>query len=367
MKLGSQRISVAAAIAAATVLAATAALAAEAVPQPATITKAHEEIALDKAQVANLGIRFAAVAIAKEYLLATLPGNIAPPPNARVAVAATFPGTVLQSLAVEGQAVHKGEALAVIASREILTHAADLAQARARLSVATTNAERMSRLSQEGIVAGARADEARSARDQADAEVSGLSRILAGVNADGAKGTYTLTAPIDGVVSSTKIQAGEPVEGMSAPFVVDSGTSYEIQAQIPERLIGSIVAGMRVTAGAGIEARVTSAGSVIQPETRSALLKALITPGTKVVSGKVATVSVYAPAPPGAAIVPKAAVTELNGRSVIFAQTVTGVSVRRVTTSGTAGGDVVVLDGVRPGEQVVVSGLSELKSVVLSR
>lgn len=367
MKYGSQNLSAVAVIVAATVLVATSAVAAEAILPPASVKGGPEEIGLDKAQIASLGIRFAPATEAKEYLLAMLPGSIAPPPNARVAVAATFPGTVVQSFAVEGQSVHKGEALAIIASREILAHAANLAQARARLSVATTNASRVERLSSEGILAGARADEAKSIRDQAEAEVSGISRILTNVNADGTRGNYTLVAPIDGIVSSAKIQAGEPIEGMNAPFVIDSGSSYEIQAQIPERLVGSIALGMRVTAGPGIEARVTSAGRVIQPETRSALLKALITPGTTVVSGKVATVSVYAPAPPSAAIVPKSAVTELNGRTVIFAQTMRGIAVRDVTTSGSTGGEVVVFSGVRPGEQVVISGLSELKSIVLSR
>jgi cobalt-zinc-cadmium efflux system membrane fusion protein len=367
MKHGSHKIAVLAAIVTAAALAASPTPAAEPPRPQAVIEVGADIIALDKAQIASLGIRFAVAAVAKEYLLATLPGSIAPPPNARVAVAATFPGTVLQSLAVEGQAVRKGEALATIASRDILAHAADLAQARARFSVAHANAERLEKLSREGIVAGIRVDEAESARAQAEAEVSGIARILAGVNADGPRGTYTLTAPIDGVISSAKIQAGQPVEGMSAPFVVDSGASYEIQAQIPERLVGGITPGMRVTAGPGIEARVTSAGRVIQPETRSALLKALITPGTAVVSGKVATVSVYAPAPPSAVVVPKTAVTELNGRSVVFAQTVSGLAVRDVTTAGNTGGDVVVLAGLRPGEPVAVSGLSELKAIVLSR
>jgi cobalt-zinc-cadmium efflux system membrane fusion protein len=366
MKPRSRKIAVLVAIAANAALAAHAAPAAESSNPQAGAEAGLQTIPLDKTQIASLGIRFAAAAAAKEYLLATLPGSIAPPrPRARWA--ATFPGTVLQSLAVEGQAVHKGEALAIIASREVLAQGADLAQARARLSVAKANADRMERLSREGIVAGARAEEAASARDQADAEVSGIARVLAGVNADGAKGTYTLTAPIDGIISSAKIQAGQPVEGMSAPFVVDSGSSYEIQAQIPERLVGGITPGMRVTAGPGIEARVTSAGRVIQPETRSALLKALITPGTTVVSGKVATVSVYAPAPPSAVVVPKTAVTELNGRTAVFTQTMSGLAVRDVTTAGNAGGDVVVLAGLRPGEQVAISGLSELKSIVLSR
>jgi cobalt-zinc-cadmium efflux system membrane fusion protein len=45
---------------------------------------------------------------ASEVPLADLPVTIAPPPNARVAVAATLPGTVLRTLVVEGDACRAG-------------------------------------------------------------------------------------------------------------------------------------------------------------------------------------------------------------------------------------------------------------------
>ncbi|MHB1207752.1 MAG: hypothetical protein ACYCZX_19470, partial [Rhodospirillaceae bacterium] len=44
-------------------------------------------------QIESLGIRIEKAGQAEDYLLATLPAVVAPPPNARVAVAATFPGT----------------------------------------------------------------------------------------------------------------------------------------------------------------------------------------------------------------------------------------------------------------------------------
>lgn len=321
------------------------------------------------AQIESLGIRLVKAAPAEDYLIATLPAMIAPPPNARVAVTATFPGTVVQTLVAEGDAVRRGQALAVIASREILAEAADLAQARARLAVAESGAARIERLGAEGIVAGARVDEAKSALAQARAEVAGKSRILENVNADGAKGTYTLTAPIDGVVANARIEAGRAVESMSAPFVVDAVNSHEIEAQVPERLIGRIKPGMRVQVGAagGVQAKVTSIGTVIQSETRSVTLKAAIHPGSDVVAGRIAMVSVFGAAPAGAALVPMAAVTELSGTPVVFVRTADGFEVRKVTTTGAAGAEVVISAGVAPGDLVVVSGLAELKSIALAR
>lgn len=328
-------------------------------------TANHLEV--NAAQIKGLGLQFVAAREAREYLLATLPGVIAPPPNARVAVAATFPGTVIQTMVAEGDAVRRGQVLAVVASREILTLSAEFAQAKARLAVAQANAARQSQLAQEGIVAGVRAEVADSDLAQARAEYDEKSRILIAVNADGAKGTYALTAPMDGVVTRAQIQAGEPIEGMVAPYVVDAVDRYEVQAQIPERLVGKITPGMRVEIGGGAKATVTSAGTAIQFDTRSASLKAAIASGSGLVAGRTIMAAVFAPAPAGAAAVPRAAITDISGDSVVFTQAGGTVSVRKVTTAGMLGDLTVVISGLKPGEQVAVSGLSELKSLVLTK
>lgn len=320
-------------------------------------------LSLNADQMARLGIRVVAAEAAHEYLVATLPAVIVPPPNARIAVTATFPGTVVQTLAVEGQSVKHGQPLAVIASREILVHAAALRQAQARHSVASSAATRLAKLGAEGVIARARVEEAESTLAQAKAEMNAESQILARVNAKGDDGTYTLTAPIDGVVSAARIQAGAPIEDMAAPFVVDAPGRYEVEAQIPERLIGVITTDMRVQMPGAVQARVTSAGKVIQPETRSALMKAKIEGAAAVTTGTATTVSVYASAPAGAAVVPKTAVTEMDGASVVFVKSQDGFDVRTVTRAGSGGEQVVVANGLKPGESVVVAGVSELKSM----
>lgn len=331
-----------------------------------------EMLELSAAQIKGLALKFVAAETSGEYLVATLPALIAPPPGARIAVAATFPGTVLQTLAVEGDAVKKGQPLAVIASREILTLAADLAGARARFAAASANAKRQLALSAEGIVSGARAEEAEVAYQQARAELDEKSRMLAAVNADGAKGAYTLVAPLDGVVASAKLEAGAPVDGMVAAFVVDATDRYEVQAQIPERLIGTIAAGMRVVVDGKIEATVTSVGKVLQPETRSAALKAAIVKpaivkGGGLVAGRTVSAAVYANAAAGAVSVPRAALTEIGDDTVVFVRAEGGVSARKVSAGSASAARVVVLSGLEAGEEVAVTGLSELKSLALAK
>jgi cobalt-zinc-cadmium efflux system membrane fusion protein len=143
-------------------------------------------LAVDARRAAQMGIRLMPATAAADAALATIPAMIEPPANARVAVAATFPGTVLRTLVVEGDSVRRGQPLAIIASRDVLTIGADLSRANARRGVAEANAARLSLLSREGIIAGARADEANAIAAEARADVSEKSRILAMVGGHGA-------------------------------------------------------------------------------------------------------------------------------------------------------------------------------------
>jgi cobalt-zinc-cadmium efflux system membrane fusion protein len=320
-------------------------------------------IAMDEAQIGKLGIASIVATAAGSAPLATLPAVIVPPPNARVAVAATFPGVVTRTMVVEGQAVRRGQALAVIASRDVLMLGAELARTRARLGLAQSNAGRLGQLSREGVIAGSRADEARATLREAQVDVSEKGRILAHANASGNAGTYTLVAPIAGRVTTATAQAGSPVDGTTAPYVIDAAERYEVEAQLPERLLGTVRPGMEIKLEGGVSGMVTSVGATIDPATRSVKLKANVGAVAGVASGKATTVTVFGPVPAGAVAVPASAVTTMNGSDVAFVRTAGGFAARRVVKGGGHDGSVVILSGLSVGDRVVTAGTSELKSL----
>lgn len=313
-------------------------------------------------QARQFGIGLTPAVAATEATLATLPAMIAPPQNARQAVAAPLPGVVTRTMVVEGDSVRRGQALAIVASRDVLSLGGDLSRASARLGVAQSNARRLSQLDREGIIAGARAEEARALAAEARADVAEKSRILRLVNGHGGSGTYTLVAPIAGRVTGATIQVGSPVDGTTAPFVIDAVDRYEVQAQLPERLVGSVRPGMGIRLGA-LRGVVTAVGSTIDPATRSASLKASLPAGSGVVAGGATSVVLFGLAPAGSVTVPAAAVTNLGGRDVVFVSDERGYQTRKVVTGGTSDGLTVILSGVRPGEQVVSSGTAALKAL----
>src|SRR3546814_5369816 len=87
--------------------------------------------------------------------------------------------------------------------------------------------------------AGARADEANALAAEAGADVAEKARILKMVNGVGASGTYTLTAPIAGRVTTASVQTGNPVDGTNAPYVIDPANRNEVVVQLPDRLCGT--------------------------------------------------------------------------------------------------------------------------------
>jgi cobalt-zinc-cadmium efflux system membrane fusion protein len=317
-------------------------------------------------QATALGIAHEAALTADEAPLAVVPAIIEPPANARVAVAATFPGVVLRTLAVEGDAVKQGQALAVISSRDILAMGAELTRATARRDVTQSNAARLTQLAREGIIAGARAEDADALAAEANADFSEKRRTLARVNANGSEGTYTLLAPIAGRITTANIQAGNPVDGTTAPYVIDAANRYEVIGQLPERLIGLVQPGMRVRIEPDVIGHIIATGSTLDPTTRSASVKAEINAAPGIVAGRTTSLSISGPAPRDAVSVPTAAVTTLGGKTIVFIATDQGYAIREVSSAGITGDRTVLLSGVRAGEAVVTQGISALKALALS-
>lgn len=320
-------------------------------------------LALSPAEAARIGVRFAAVESVTELPIATVPATLAPPPNARVAVAAVIPGVVTRTLVVEGDTVRRGQALAVIAAREMFTLAAGIEQASARVAVARANDRRLGQLAREGVIAGARADEARAALREAQAELNEQQRIVRLVNGVPAKGSYTLTAPIAGKVTTASIHTGSPVSETTSAYVIDAVSRFELTAQLPERLLEQVKPGMTVRLPGDVRGEVTSVGSALDPETRSATLRARIPAAAGVVSGRAVPATLYAAAPAGAIVIPSAAVVEIDGKPSVFVRTGQGAAVRSVQTGDSADGRTVILSGLTPGDQIAVAGMSELKSI----
>lgn len=330
--------------------------------KPAASAAEAGMIALSAEQMQALGITLAPAAPAQTMPVADLAAQIEPHPNARVAVAAQFPGVITRVFVVNGQDVSAGQPLAAVASRDMVSLTAELARARARQSVARAQAARLGQLSREGIIAPARADEAASLARQSDIDVSEQARLIALVPGGRAGGAgYMLSAPISGRISAMTAETGKAIDPAMAPFVIDGGGPLQVTAQLPERLIGAVKPGMSVRIGT-MAGTVTAVGQSLDPATRSATVTAAI-PAGSAIPGSATTIGIEGPAPAGSVRIPAAALADMGGGKAVFVAVRGGVRLRPVTVAGQSGESAVITRGLAPGERVVSSGVSELATL----
>ncbi len=324
-------------------------------------------------QIKRLGIKTVSAEEVGAIPLGTVPAMVSLPPEARVAVTAPFNGAVIRLFVIEGQAVARGTPLASVKTRESIQIGADLARARAEAGLAQANAARINQLAEEGIVAGARADEANAALRQAQVSAAENQRILSQAGA-GPSGIMTLRAPIDGRVSAVNVQTGGPVDGMTAPFVIDNTSSYTLDIQLPERLARDVRPGMAVdvkmpggsegTEAVPVVGTIVSVAPGLDPMTRSVMTKARIGGAPGMVAGKSVMVTIRGTGNRTGVAVPVAAVTRIGDKDFVFIQTGHRFERREVARVAEADGKVILSSGLNTGDRVATSGIAELKVIL---
>jgi membrane fusion protein, heavy metal efflux system len=332
-------------------------------PEAAKAQAEQPSGALTTEQVSRLGIKTEAAVIAQSASVGTMPATVVLPPDARVAVSAPFSGSIRQIFVIPGEQVAKGQALATIMSRDALQIGADLNRAQTELGLARATAARTGQLVREGIIAGARAQEANAALRQAETNISEKSRILT-ISGANASGLITLRAPISGRISAVSVQTGGPIDGMTAPFVIDASNAYQLDIQVPERLAGTVKPGMVVSLPSNISGRILSVSPGIDPVSRSLIAKASLGAAPGIIAGKSLMVSIDGDAPVNAVTIPASALTKIDGKDVVFVAVGNSFKIRQVIAGSAGTGDILITSGLKIGERVATSGLTELKMLM---
>jgi RND family efflux transporter MFP subunit len=317
----------------------------------------------------------------------------------RATVSSKVTGKVVDVLVEEGHEVRAGQILAHLddtQARAALNFAeAQLAASRkaaaedeARLRVAELNLERRQQLLKENVVGKAELDDAQSQVDALKARIAysheQVSVAERQVDLQRANlNDMVVRAPFSGVAITKDAQPGEMISPVSAGggftrtgicTIVDM-SSLEIEVDVNESYINRVSAGQKVEAVLDaypdwkIPAHVIT--TIPSADRQKATVKVRIgfdqldprilpDMGVKVSFLRDESSS-QARAVTPRALVPKAAIRSVDGRSVVFVVQQDRVERRAVSVGEQNGDQVEVLSGVSAGERVVIDGPQGLK------
>ena len=283
-----------------------------------------------------------------------------------VSVSADLPGTVDKILFASGQTVAAGDVLAVLDTRQ---EQAQLAAIDAQRELARLTFERMQGLLNEGVISRAEFDRATAEFRQTDAQMAEVRAVIQ---------RKTIRAPFSGMLGLRQVNLGQYLAGGDALVTLQSLNPIYVNFGVPQQSLGQVPVGrsVRVTAenagGADWRGRVTAIDSIVDETTRNIRVQATLTnqdgrlrPGmfvqTEVVFGPRQQVvalpaSAVSYAPYGDSVF---VVTELKGED---GKPYRGVRQQFVKLGPARGDQVAILSGVKPGDEVVTSGVFKLRN-----
>jgi membrane fusion protein (multidrug efflux system) len=281
-----------------------------------------------------------------------------------VTVSADLPGVVEQIAFDSGKRVNKGDVLVRLDARQ---ERAQLAAANAQLDLTRVQLERATGLKAKDIVAQEVVDQIVAEQKQALARVGEINATIE---------RKTIRAPFSGVLGLRQVNLGQYLAG-GAPIVsLQSLQPVYVVFNVPQQEVSGLRNAREVRVRSdGFEGeavgKVTAVDSVVDQSTRNVRVQATfenrdlrMRPGMFVstalaqgVSGRVLTLPIsainYAPFGDSVFIV-----EEMKGPDQ---KTYRGVRQQFVKLGGSRGDQVAVLTGLKPGEEVVTSGVFKLR------
>lgn len=295
--------------------------------------------------------------------------------GARVShVASRIQGRIRRVYADIGTHVSRGDTLAVLDSPELGAAQARWTQARVSRDVARRNFDRAERLFRDGIVSERRRLEAEATLREQDAALTAALQMLSALGAapdSSGSGLFVIRAPLNGEVVEKHATEGEVVGPEAGLFIVGELQRVWLLLDLYETDLRRVQLGMpvRVVADAYPQApyfaRVGLVSSIIDTISRTVKVRVeipneahLLKPGMFARAGLALETAARIPG------VPHAAVQTIGGRDAVFVPEGRGRFRARPVRLGPprAGGWLEVLEGVRLGDSVVVSGAFALKT-----
>jgi membrane fusion protein (multidrug efflux system) len=283
-----------------------------------------------------------------------------------VTVSADLAGIVDRIGFESGQAVREGAVLVELDTRQ---EHAQLASLEAQRDLAKVNFGRTQELVKEGVISRVEYDQATAQQKSTEANVSEIRATIE---------RKTIRAPFSGILGIRKVNLGQYLAGGGAIVSLQSLNPIYVNFGVPQQVATQVRVGHTVrvstedVAGHVFTGRVTAIDSVVDETTRNVQVQATLSnPEGKLKPGMFIQVELAMGAPRPVITLPTSAISYAPYGDSVYVitdlkdpkgQTYRGVRQTFVKVGGSRGDQVAVISGVKPGDEVVSSGVFKLRN-----
>ncbi len=283
-----------------------------------------------------------------------------------VMVSADLPGTVARITFDSGQPVRAGDVLVELDTRQ---ERAQLAALEAQRDLAKVNFSRMQQLVNEGVISRMEYDQATAQQRATEANVAEIRATIE---------RKTIRAPFSGILGIRKVNLGQYLPAGNPVVQLQSLSPIYVDFGVPQQTAGQVRVGrqLRITAedltGQVFSGRVTALDSVVDETTRNVQVQATLSnPEGELRPGMFVQVEAVLGANRAVIALPASAINYAPYGDSVFVitdlkdpkgQTYRGVRQQFVKVEGSRGDQVAVVSGLKPGDEVVSSGVFKLRN-----
>jgi cobalt-zinc-cadmium efflux system membrane fusion protein len=347
------------------------------------VTVAGDTIMLsDKAREA-IGLTTAKIEFGDIHRTVTVNARVELPWHAQAMITSLVPGKVDRVLVRPGETVVPGQELARLISPELERLQLELLQAKVQVELARKLVDQQTALDQQGIIAGKSLLESQARLAEASATQQifrqklvaiGIEQeILQRIEEQGERLAYVpIVSPVGGIVTHADVRIGQMVSPAEHLYHVVNPTPLWIIGDVLESDIRLLAKGQQVEAsfaalpGEVFRGEIDHLGMKMAPQTRTQAVVIAVDNSTgRLRPGMFGRVRISVQVAKEAIVCPADAVIRSRTGNSLLVQRLPGkYESRQVKLGLTDKGLIEVLDGVFPGDQVVVVGNSLLAALL---
>ena len=289
-------------------------------------------------------------------------------------------GRIIKLLALEGQYVHRGSALATLHSTDLSDTQFAFIKAFSQQALAEQATNRAEQLVKADVIGSAELERRRAELLQASTEASAFRTQLRGLGMTDAaiaklettrqlNADYPIVSSISGTVLERKVTIGQIVQPAEIAFMVADLSNVWLVADVPEESAGKLHKGMHVVVSIPslpdekVEGELSYVSPVVDPATRTIPVRMDLPNPRGIFKPAMLASMTFIDHSERRLVIPSTAIVRESNKDNVFVAIGPGkFKLREVNLDGESNDDRILESGVNPGEKIVLDGAFHLNN-----